>query len=113
MQNDLNNPFLQRSTKVSRLNIVALLPYRLSNLFPFLARSLDILFMSLAHVRRTLIKLIPYLGNFIEEYPRQWLMNRVQDILNERLKSSSNSTKRVDLLQLMIDTATSENIVVR
>ncbi|CAF4127385.1 unnamed protein product, partial [Rotaria sordida] len=60
-------------------------------------------------VRRILMKLIPILNDYVEEIPALWLMNRVQEVVDLRIQSSSNSIKRTDLLQLMME-ATRDNV---
>ncbi|CAF1341313.1 unnamed protein product [Rotaria sp. Silwood1] len=86
MQNDLNNPYLQKSDEVFKTDINELLLVRL-------------------------VKMMPFLKNYIEEFPHIWLMNRVQDVVDLRMKSSTNMKKRVDLLQLMIDALTNDNLM--
>ncbi|CAF1035516.1 unnamed protein product [Rotaria sp. Silwood1] len=111
MQNDINNPYLQKATEVFKMHADDLLLVRLSNLFPFLARPLHDIFFGLEDVCKILSKLIPFSSNYIQEIPALWLMNRVQDVVDLRIKTiSTNSVKRIDLLQLMIDSSTTDNI---
>ncbi|CAF3944668.1 unnamed protein product [Rotaria sp. Silwood1] len=111
MQNDINNPYLQKATEVFKMHAYDLLLVRLSNLFPFLARPLHDIFFGLEDVCKILSKLIPFSSNYIQEIPALWLMNRVQDVVDLRIKTiSTNSVKRIDLLQLMIDSSTTDNI---
>jgi hypothetical protein len=45
---------------------------------------------------------------------KKWLLNNVQKVVDLRIESSAtNSVKRFDLLQLMMDASTSEKITVR
>jgi hypothetical protein len=111
MQNDINNPFLQKSAEFFQVDPDELLVVKLSNLVPFLARPLHDLIFSIPNIREFLTKFIPPLGSFIKEFPSIWLMNRVQDVIDLRTKSS-NLRKRVDLLQLMMDASTTDKIVV-
>ncbi|CAF3917122.1 unnamed protein product [Rotaria sordida] len=85
MQNDINNPYLQKSAAVFKIDIDGLL--------------------------LKLIKLIPFLSNYIEEMPTLWLLNRVQDVVDLRRKTSKDLNKRVDLLQLMMDASTNDKVI--
>jgi len=111
MQNDINNPYLQKSAEFFQVDPDELLVVKLSNLVPFLARPLHDLIFSIPNIREFLTKFIPPLAGFIKEFPSIWLMNRVQDVIDLRTKSS-NLRKRVDLLQLMMDASTTDKIVV-
>ncbi|CAF0990126.1 unnamed protein product [Rotaria sp. Silwood1] len=111
MQNDIDNPYLQKSAAFFKIDIDELLIVRLSNLVPILALPLYYVFSGMANIRNKLMKLMPFLSNYLEELPGSWLMNRVQDVVDLRKKSSSNLKKRVDLLQLMMDATTSENVI--
>ncbi|CAF0791603.1 unnamed protein product [Rotaria sordida] len=110
MQNDINNPYLQKTAAVFKTDIEQLLLFRMANLIPFLARPLHDIVFGLNDVRRILVKLIPALKNYVEQIPALWLMNRVQDVVDLRIQSSSNSVKRMDLLQLMME-ATRDNVI--
>ncbi|CAF1539394.1 unnamed protein product [Rotaria sp. Silwood1] len=110
MQNDINNPYLQKSAALFKTDTDQLLLFRLANLIPFLARPLHDIVFGLGNVRSILVKLIPALNNYLEEIPALWLMNRVQEVVDLRIQSSSNSIKRADLLQLMME-ATRDNVI--
>ncbi|CAF1309866.1 unnamed protein product [Rotaria sordida] len=111
MQNDPNNPYLQKSIEVFKRFDDDILLIRLGNLMPILARPLhDILFF-MPVVCRILGKTMPFLSNYIQELPGFWLINRAQDVVDLRIKSSSNIQKRTDLLQLMIDNSTTDEII--
>jgi hypothetical protein len=112
MQNDINNPYLQKSAEFFETDFDQLLIFQLSNLMPFLARPLHDILFGLTDLRAILVKLIPSLSNYIKELPSLWLINRVQDVINLRTKSPSNLRKRVDLLQLMIDVSTNDKVTV-
>ena len=76
---------------------------------PFLARPLHDIVFGLVNARKVLIKLLPFLSSYIKEVPTLWLMNRIQAIVDVRNKSPS---KRVDLLQLMLDASTQDEVKV-
>ncbi|CAF4626543.1 unnamed protein product, partial [Rotaria sp. Silwood2] len=109
MQNDINNPYLQKLAVLFKTDVDDLLLFRLANLIPFLARPLHDIVFGLENVRETLVKLLPVLNDYIAEIPALWLMNRVQGVVDVRIQSSSTSTKRTDLLQLMME-ATRDNM---
>ncbi len=90
------------------------LPFRIANLMPFLGRPIYYLLFGLINVRKALMKLLPFLSNYIQEIPILWLLNNVQKVVDIRIESSAtNSVKRIDLLQLMMDASISEKITVR
>jgi len=113
MQNDINNPYLQKSAALFKIDPDKLLLLRWASLMPFLARPFSILLYGLMNMRPTLMKLLPFLNNYIEEMPNVWLVNNIQSVFDLRTKSASNLRKRVDLLQLMMDASTCEKIIVR
>ncbi|CAF4020068.1 unnamed protein product [Rotaria sordida] len=82
MQNDINNPYLQISAAVFKIDLNELQFVRLSNLIPILACPLHYILFSIATICNKLIELIPFLGNYIQEIPNLWLINRVQDVVN-------------------------------
>jgi len=112
MQNDINNPYLQKSAEVFKIDVDQLPLFRLTNLMPFLSRPIHDIIFGMADVRQLLTKLIPPLSNYMKELPGIWLMNRVQDVIDLRTKSPPNLKKRVDLLQLMMDASTSDKVIV-
>jgi len=112
MQNDINNPYLQKSAEVIKTDVDQLVIHRLSSLMPFLAHPMRDLIFSIPNICEFLTKFIPPLGSFIKELPSIWMMNRVQEVIDLRSKSPSNLRKRIDLLQLMMDASTSDKIIV-
>jgi hypothetical protein len=112
MQNDIKNPYLQKSAEAFKTDVGDMLIFRLGNLMPFLVRPLHAIVYGLTNVRQLLIKLIPILTHYIEEIPTLWLLNRVKAVLDLRRKSTSNLKKRVDLLQIMIENSTEEKVTV-
>ncbi|CAF2404456.1 unnamed protein product [Rotaria sp. Silwood2] len=111
MQNDINNPYLQKSAAILKIDVDELLFIRLSNLMPILARPLHDIFFGMAHIRNKLVELIPFMSNYLKESPDVWLLNRVQDVVDLRMKSSANLKNRVDLLQLMMDATTNDKVI--
>ncbi|CAF4383314.1 unnamed protein product [Rotaria socialis] len=84
MQNDIHHPYLLKSAEV------------------FKTDADDMLLMQFT---------TPVLSNFITELPRLWLINRVREVVNQRVKSSSNTKERVDLLQRMMDASTIHPVI--
>ena len=113
MQNDINNPYLQKSAALFQSNSAQAGLLKLSELIPAFANVLRMCFLAQVSVSEILTKVIPSLKKYIPEMPAYWLMNRVQDVVDLRTKSSSDLIKRVDLLQLMIDASTNEPVQVR
>ena len=113
MQNDINNIYLRKSAETFEVDVDNLSIVKLTNLLPFFELPFIYFYRSQIAIRRTLIRIFPNLSNYIEESPGSWLTNRVKEVVSLRNKSSSNSIKRVDLLQLMIDASTSDDVKVR
>jgi hypothetical protein len=114
MQNDIDNIYLRKSAETFELDIDKLSIVKLTNLLPWFVNPFRYLYLSQVAVRRALIKIIPSLSSYIEETPGSWLTNRVREVVKLRNKSSPTSDiKRVDLLQLMIDASTHDEVKVR
>jgi len=112
MQNDIDNVYLKKSVAASVMNLQRLPIVQLSNLIPFLSPLLEYVFLGHLMAIGALSKLIPSLKNYVEEMPRYWLINRIREVIDVRTKSSSSLEKRVDLLQLMIDSSTLNKVKV-
>ena len=112
MQNDINNPYLQKSAAFFKRDVEDVLMFRLSNILPILARPLHDIFFGMGDLHNMLTKFAPNISKRIPQNPALWLINKVQDVVEFRKKSSSNEKKRVDLLQLMLDASTEEQVIV-
>ncbi|CAF1133079.1 unnamed protein product [Rotaria sordida] len=111
MQNDVDNIYLQKSGGTFDVDVDKLTIVKLTNLLPFFITPFRYFYLGQIALRRILIRLIPVLSNYIEESPGSWLTNRVKDVVNFRNKSlTTNTIKRVDLLQLMIDASTYDHV---
>jgi hypothetical protein len=76
-------------------------------LIPFLTQIIRIqmfIFMGLRSI-------VPSFMNRFEELPGFWIINRVKDVVNQRIAQTEPKT-RIDLLQLMLDAATSNQVKV-
>ena len=113
MQNDGNNIYLKKSAGTFETDVEKLPIVKLTNLLPCTENPLRYFYLGLLGIRRTLIKWIPSLGPYIEETPGLWLMNRVRDVVDFRKKQREHEKKRLDLLQLMIDSSAQDEIPVR
>ena len=114
MQNDVNNIYMRKSAETFELDVDKLSIVKLTNLLPFCGSPFRYFYLSQVAVRRALIKIIPVLSAYIEETPGSWLTNRVREVVKLRTKtlSTTSTTKRIDLLQLMIDASTRETVKV-
>ncbi|CAF0884146.1 unnamed protein product [Rotaria sp. Silwood1] len=111
MQNDVSNIYLRKSAGTFELDVEKLTIVKLTNLLPFFVTPFRYFYLGQIAVRRALIRLIPSLSNYIEETPGSWLTNRVKEVVNFRNESLTTSPrKRVDLLQLMIDASTLNDV---
>jgi hypothetical protein len=111
MQNDVDNIYLRKSAETFELDVDKLSIVKLTNLLPFFVNPFRYFYLGQVAVRRALIKIFPALSSYIEETPGSWLTNRVREVV--KLRSNSASGKRVDLLQLMMDASTHDQVKVR
>ncbi len=113
MQNDVDNIYLKKSAETFELDVDKLSIVKLTNLLPFFINPFRYFYLSQITVRRALIKIIPALSSYIEETPGSWLTNRVREVVKLRTTSTiTPAAKRVDLLQLMIDASTQDEVKV-
>lgn len=114
MQNDVNNIYLKKSAESFELDIDQLSIVKLTNLLPFCVNPFRYFYLTQVAIRRMLIKLIPALSTYIEETPGSWLTNRLREVVRLRTKALAiaPTVKRVDLLQLMMDASTRDQVEV-
>jgi hypothetical protein len=115
MQNDIDNIFLRKAQASIDENPEKYFLIKLGNLMPFLIPILSYILigqMLLFHLFR---KVAPeWFLPQIEEFPPFWMLNQVESVINARTTSNSNKKQnRVDLLQLMLDASTHDDIKVR
>ncbi|CAF3826502.1 unnamed protein product [Rotaria magnacalcarata] len=103
MQNEIDNIYLKKSAEVVELNYDKLFVIQLSNVMPFLKSFLIKFSIYQLKLIQTLGRIFPFMTWFMEELAPFWIINRAQEIVNYR-KQHSSEKKRIDLLQLMIDT---------
>ena len=104
MQNDLDNEFMVKAATIFKQDIERMLLTKLSYLMPWLTPILAKLVLCQMALFRILHKLVPTIfPNVLDKIPRFWLLSRVQQVIDARTTSSS-TTKRIDLLQLMLKT---------
>ncbi|CAF1673885.1 unnamed protein product, partial [Adineta ricciae] len=107
MQNDLDNIYMKKSIACFDIDVEKLSIVKLSNVMPFLIPFLTQIFKFGLFVQRTTKK---WSSNMLSEndgLPVTWLIERLEELLKQRLSSES---KRTDLLKLMLDAATEEEI---
>lgn len=112
VQNDTNHIYLRKSAGIFELDIDKLSIVKLTNLFPCFENPLRYIYLGQVAVRRALIQLFPVLGDYIEETPISWLINRLRDVVDFRHSTMPETGKRMDLLQLMIDASTRDEVQV-
>lgn len=112
LQNDVNNPYLQKAGEVFKFDFDASPLVKFSNLIPALARPMHDIFFGIGDLTELLGKWMPALSTYIQEHPAVWLIKRLQAVIDLRNKSATNSTKRADLLQLMMDVSTGDKVIV-
>lgn len=109
MQNDLNNVYMQKSMACFAVDGEKLPLVKLTKVVPFLAPVLG----QLAALGLTLLsamkKKMPNLLENSNALAALWIVERVEEVIKQRLKSGQ---RRTDLLQLMLDAATDEEVKV-
>lgn len=107
MQNDEENLYLKKSSQVIEMNFDRLWIVQLNNLMPFLQPFLIRYFLIQLKLIRWFNDRFPSLSDFVEELAPFWIIHRAEQVLNYR-QSNAYSTKRNDLLQMMIDAQLSD-----
>ncbi|CAF3115951.1 unnamed protein product [Rotaria sp. Silwood2] len=109
MQNDLDNTYMQKSIACFALDADKLLIVKLSNVMPFLVPLLTRLTSGCINLIDKLRGIMPSLMSNVGEIPALWIIKQVENVVKERLKSGK---RRMDLLQLMLDAATYDEVKV-
>jgi hypothetical protein len=113
MQNDVNNMFLKKAQLTIDLNPDKLVLCKIGNLFPFLTPLVIFLMASRAISSFLFRKLAPaWFLPQIEEFAPVWIFNRVENIIKTKTssKSKDDQSHSVDLLQLMLDASTKNDV---
>ena len=110
MQNDTDNIYLRKSAGTFEVDVDQLSIVKLTNVLPVFDTPFRWFYLSQIAVRRLLIRMMPRLGEHIDETPGSWLTNRVREVVDLRTSALANSEKRIDLLQLMLDASTGDDI---
>ena len=105
MQNDLDNLYMKKSAALFAINFTKLPVVKLSILFPVLNPLLIFVLKSSIILTDLLRRLVPSLMRCVQISPLTWIIEQVREVVKTRLESG---TKRMDLLQLMLDAAKSE-----
>jgi hypothetical protein len=114
MQNDVNNIYLRKSAATFETDVDRLYIVKLASLLPCLECPIRYVYLGFLVIRRSLIRLMPNLSQYIEETPGSWLIDRVKDVVDHRVRTQQDSREKcIDLLQLMIDASTDHRIQVR
>jgi hypothetical protein len=82
---------------------------RLSKLIPFLTPLLIKMMISSLKLINYLCALMPSLMRNVEGSPQLWISEQIKNVVKQRLNSEN---KRIDLLQLMLDASTENEIKV-
>ena len=109
IQNDVDNMYMNRSTAIFARDFEKMPIVRLSNLMPILnpllIKMLDN-FITLIHFLRVSF---PSLMGHLQDPPQLWIFKQIENVIKHRLASGD---RRIDLLQLMLDVSTQEQIKV-
>ena len=113
MQNDIDNEFLRKAQLTIDLNPDNLALVKVGSLFPFLIPFITCIMVGQVILSYLFRKIAPiWFLPQIEEIPGFWILNRVEQVINQRT-SNEKPTYSADLLQLMLDSSTKNDIQVR
>ena len=104
VQNNANNPYLLKSSQFFEDNHEKIFIVRLSYLMPWLIPFLTQLIRLQMIIFMGLKSILPRFMNRFEELPGFWIINQVENLINQRINQTP-STNRIDLLELMLDAA--------
>jgi hypothetical protein len=110
MQNDVDNIYMQKSMACFALDAEKLTIVKLSNVMPFLIPLLTQILKGHVFIINTLHKIMPSLMSNLGTMAHSWIIEQVKEVIKQRLASGK---KRMDLLQLMLDAATHDEIKVQ
>lgn len=105
MQNDSENVYMKNSIACFAADAERNVLVKISKLMPFLTPLLTQTVKSATVAIGTLQGIAPKLMGGFDGVPALWIIQQVEDVVKERLKSG---TERTDLLQLMLDAATDD-----
>lgn len=114
MQNDINNLFMHKCKLAVTDNPERLFLTKLGNLIPVLIPILPYVMIAQTLLSTFIRAVVPaWFLPKIEGVPAIWILSQVETIINDRKQANSNGHHdQVDLLQLMLDLATHEDIKV-
>lgn len=110
MQNDTENEYFTKAEEVVAQNLDNNPFIRLGQLMPWLIPFLTYIMIGQLLLQRLAHKIIPS----VEELARFWLMDRLIYLIDLRTSSKheKKEKKQVDLLQIMLDAATKDEVKV-
>ncbi|CAF2106772.1 unnamed protein product [Rotaria magnacalcarata] len=108
MQNDIENEYFIKAERCVAEDLEKNLLIRLGHLMPWLIPFLTYIMIGQILFKRLMHKFIPS----IEEMPRFWLIERLRYLADIRISSSEKSETKhqTDLLQLMLDATTRDQV---
>ncbi|CAF2836633.1 unnamed protein product [Rotaria sp. Silwood2] len=107
LQNDIDNIYMKKSLACFARDPEKMFIVRLSNLMPFLIPLLIKIMNSSVTLINFLHALMPSRMHNFEGPPQLWIFKQIENVVKQRLASQN---KRIDLLQLMLDASTQQEI---
>ncbi|CAF2961446.1 unnamed protein product [Rotaria sp. Silwood2] len=109
MQNDINNEFMLKSAACFEKHVEHVLLTKWSYLMPWLTPFLIKFVRGQLAIMGALHNILPTIfPDILETIPTLWLQSKVDRIIDTRRKSSE-TIKRIDLLQLLLDATTTQS----
>ncbi|CAF1184641.1 unnamed protein product [Rotaria sordida] len=107
LQNDNDNMYMKKSLACFSRDPEQMFFVRLANLMPFLIPLLIKIMTSSITLINFLHSLMPSMMHNIEGPPQLWIVKQIENVVQQRLTTQN---KRIDLLQLMLDASTQQEI---
>jgi hypothetical protein len=109
MQNDLDNVYMKKSMACFAVDVEKAFAVKCTKLMPFLTPIISQVAKLILFLTHELKKRIPFLMRRFDGIPSLWIIEQVEEVIKQRL---SSGIKRTDLLQLMLDAATHDDVKV-
>jgi hypothetical protein len=109
LQNDVDNVCMNKSLAIFSRDAEQMFAVRLANLMPFLIPLLIIIMKSSLTLINYLSTLMPSVMKNVQGSPHLWILKQLDNVVKQKVRSEN---KRTDLLQLMLDASTQQDIQV-
>ena len=109
VQNDSNDPYLYQAQQLFRRDPIRRTVFILAALVTEYKQVWRGIFQLLGIIRYWLRRYIPAMRRLMNENPRTWILKQTYDLIQQR--KQLGHTARTDLLQLMLESGTNEDLI--